>query len=60
MDLLITHVKKIFISKMVTLSISRYATMVYSLNLISYFCLPTVTDVKKSSKHFFKMFHYYF
>ena len=60
MDLLIAHVKNIFIFKMVTLSISCYATMVYFFSLISYCCLLTVTDVKKSSKHFLKMFHYYF
>ena len=37
-----------------------YVTVVYFFSLISYCCLLTVKDVKKSCKHFFKMCHYYF
>ena len=37
-----------------------YVTMVYFFTQIFYCCLLTVKDVKRTSKHFFKMCHYYF
>ena len=59
-DLLVTRVKKIFISKKVTLRTSANATIMFFFILISYYCLLTVTDVTKTCKHFFKRYHYYF